>query len=164
MGLALVVASTYDERQSGKGYGRASARLSALNITLFPPLFFFSALYYTDVASTFSVLIFYYYFVRSRQRQTHALVRVPILLVLGLTSLLFRQTNIFWVAIFPAGIILIEEIDKGHEVVKHSMHRRVEGFGDSYMSVARTSWKLQVVYDPSVCEAGLEGNRKSCLY
>ena len=80
------------------------------------------------------------------------------LVLLGLASLMFRQTNILWVAVFPAGITLVNELDKGHLVVKDSMYRRVEGFGDSVWSVVKTSFKMEVVYDPSVRDAWMEGD------
>ena len=130
---------------------------SALNIALFPPLFFFSALYYTDVASTLSVLLFHLVLVQVNHTATPSWLRVPILVFLGASSLLFRQTNIFWVGVFPAAVVLVNELDRGHQVVKESMHRRVEGFGDSIWSVAKTSWKMDVVFDPSVRAVWLEG-------
>lgn len=69
----------------------------ALNVVLFPPLIFFCALYYTDVLSTALVLSSYVlYLNRSRRHRSIWLV------VLGLASLLARQTNIFWVAVLPA--------------------------------------------------------------
>ena len=130
---------------------------SALNIALFPPLFFFSALYYTDVVSTIAVLMFYWYFLFAQKRQLSTPAQFLPTICLGLASLLFRQTNIFWVAIFPAGLVLINELDRGHPVVKDSMHRRAEGFGDSMLSIARTSFKMEVVYDLPVRDAWLEG-------
>ena len=134
-----------------------NASHNALNVTLFPPLFFFSALYYTDVASTLSVVAFYCYFLYSHENAPRTVTRNVVLVLLGLASLLFRQTNIFWVAVFPAGIGLVHELDRGHQVVKDSVHRRVEGFGDTLLSVARTTWKMEVVYDPSVPDAAMEG-------
>lgn len=136
---------------------------TALNVALFPPLYFFSALYYTDVASTAAVLLT---LVLARRRHfsssqatrkllltamvaTSFLIQGHVVFVLsaplifyvfcgfldsgsnrldtfrrwfsmgdsstkkmiwlvGLISLTFRQTNVFWVAIFPAGIALAE--------------------------------------------------------
>ena len=100
--------------------------------------------------------MFYWYFLYC-YRHASGWWQNPILVSLGLISLMFRQTNIFWVVVFPAGIVLVRNLDKGHEVVKESMYRRAEGFGDSFASVARTSWKMEVVYDPSVRDAWLEG-------
>lgn len=72
---------------------------------------------------------------------------------------MFRQTNIFWVALYPAGITLVDHLDKGHNVVKYSIYRRVEGFGDSVVSLAKTAWKMEVIYDPSVRDAWIEGTK-----
>ena len=155
--LVIVVYNTYTLRQISRQHDLV-ARHSALNIALFPLLFFFAALYYTDVASTLSVLVFYWFLLLSYQVVKSRWLRNTMLVLLGSTSLMFRQTNIFWVAVFPAGIVLINELDRGHQVVKDSMYRRAEGFGDSFMSVARTSWKMEVVFDPPVRDAWLEGN------
>lgn len=89
--------------RSNSGTKRMVARSihTAFNICLFPPLFFFSALYYTDVLSTVSVLLSY------RLQKDPSLFMQPrlrgtLLFVNGLIALTFRQTNIFWVAVFPA--------------------------------------------------------------
>ncbi|PNS19540.1 hypothetical protein CAC42_7384 [Sphaceloma murrayae] len=87
----------------------------AFNITLFPPLFFFSALYYTDIASVVSVLVFWCYFLRVYERESLSLFQEVNLVLLGLLSLTFRQTNIFWVSVFPAAILLVSSIDIGLE-------------------------------------------------
>lgn len=76
---------------------------AALNLCLFPPLFFFYGLYYTDVLSAGSVLLAYYFFLN---RQTTGL------LVAGLSSLLFRQTNIFWIAVFLGGLEVIRSLGR----------------------------------------------------
>ena len=155
-GLLIVILLTYRKRQTGR-QAVALAQHSALNITLLPPLFFFSALYYTDVASTLSVLVSYTWFLSYYRSRTSTLKSNLMLVLSGLISLTFRQTNIFWVAIFPAGLVLVNELDRGHQVVRDSMHRRAEGFGDSLRSVAKTSWKMEVVYNPPVRDAQIEG-------
>lgn len=123
-------------------------------MALFPPLFFFSALYYTDVWSTLFVVLFYVQIIEGKHTGILGFLK---LLGLGLASLACRQTNIFWVAIFPAGIALLQEIDKGHTAVKDSIHRGVQGFGDGIYSVAKQSWKMEVVYDPPVRDAWIDG-------
>lgn len=152
--ILVVVFCAYVQRQRGQS-NHVLNQHGALNIGLFPPLFFFSALYYTDVASTLSVLLFYLCFLSRSVRS--GWWRTPVLVLLGTASLTFRQTNIFWVAVFPAGLELVHHIDRGHNVVKESMYRRVEGFSDSMLNVAKTSWKMEVVYAPSVRDAWLEG-------
>ncbi|TKA64461.1 hypothetical protein B0A55_10394 [Friedmanniomyces simplex] len=78
------------------------------------------------------------------------------LIALGLASLAFRQTNIFWITAFPAGLVLVRELDRGHPAVRGSMHRKTEGFGDSVYSIAKTSWKMGVIYDPPVRDAWID--------
>ncbi|QQP36941.1 Dol-P-Glc:Glc(2)Man(9)GlcNAc(2)-PP-Dol alpha-1_2-glucosyltransferase [Caligus rogercresseyi] len=63
--------------------------LSSLNIALFPLLYFFSFFYYTDVGSTFMVLLMYC---------LHLEKRDWFAAFIGFLAVLFRQTNIIWVA------------------------------------------------------------------
>lgn len=160
--LLLVLIATYKVRRSANhpkmgSRVRLLAHHSSLNIALFPPLFFFSALYYTDIASTLSWVVFYCYFLRTLSSDGFSLVESTVQVVLGVVSLSFRQTNIFWVGVAPAALTLVMELDQGLSVVKQSMYRRAEGFGDSTWSVAKTSWKMSVLYDPPVGDAYIEG-------
>ena len=75
---------------------------TAFNIALFPPLFFFSGLFYTDVLSTCVVLRMYQLFL---QRKGSILLYVA-----GIVALTMRQTNIFWVAIFMGGLEIVRTI------------------------------------------------------
>lgn len=78
---------------------------TAINICLFPPLLFFSGLYYTDVLSTALVLLQFLIRVNVKEMTT---IR-PILLILnGIAALSVRQTNIFWVALLPAMLDVID--------------------------------------------------------
>jgi len=81
---------------------------TAVNICLFPPLFFFSALYYTDIASLLFVLLSYNAVVAAYQRQGRNFDLVLLQLVYGFGALMMRQTNIFWVSVFPAGIAALK--------------------------------------------------------
>lgn len=160
--LMMLRASYSVRREANNEKGSMSGLLathSALNIVLFPPLFFFSALYYTDIASTLSVTIFYWYFVRTLSNKRTTFIQGAIQVLLGLISLTFRQTNIFWVAVAPAALMLIVELDRGHRVVKDSMYRKAQGFGDTMFSVAKTSWKMEVIYDPPIRDAWFEGKK-----
>ena len=69
---------------------------SAFNISLFPPLFFFSALYYTDVVSTLCVLQSYNVSLQSRIPTVSSTASALQALAVGTAALCFRQTNIFW--------------------------------------------------------------------
>ncbi len=163
-----------------------------LNICLFPPLFFFSVLYYTDVLSASCVLATYIVFLQRRQkidapREAQGVVhesndpaswfqacfragyfaQKPWLIdielcALGLYALLFRQTNIFWVAIFLAGLEIIR-------VVKPNGTTSWEGEDTSFSGLIRGGWYHGMIYDPLVREACIEGklplhlHRSSCL-
>jgi alpha-1,2-glucosyltransferase len=157
--LAWVIYAIYARRVSNeqKAKGTWLPQHNALNIVLFPPLFFFSALYYTDVASTLAVVVFWLEFTSPGSKGRPLWQRNARLASLGAVALLFRQTNIFWVAVFPAGLVLVKELDQGHLVVKQSMYRRAAGFGDTWVNVAKTSWKMEVVYDPPIGNASIEG-------
>lgn len=82
----------------------------ARNICFFPPLFFFSALYYTDVLSTFVVVAAYLVFLMRAERNSF-LSGIAVYLV-GVIGLLMRQTNVFWVAIFSGGLEWVRVCEK----------------------------------------------------
>ncbi|KAG7276368.1 hypothetical protein CRUP_014400 [Coryphaenoides rupestris] len=85
-----------------KGNGAARRILSALSLSTFPVLYFFTFLYYTDAGSTFFVL-FAYLMTLYGCHGASAL--------LGACAVLFRQTNIVWVA-FCAGTLLAGRLDE----------------------------------------------------
>lgn len=64
--------------------------LQALNLTLLPPLYFFSHMYYTDTLSVTFLLAF------SRLSLVNK-YKLPIL-ICGFLSVIMRQTNIVWIA------------------------------------------------------------------
>ena len=64
------------------------ATLSGLSMSLFPILYFFNFLYYTDLGSTFFVLFAYLLHLHNYHKSSA---------VVGAMSVLFRQTNIVWV-------------------------------------------------------------------
>lgn len=136
------------QRNQGKGNFRQEGQIAhiALNICLFPVLFFFGALYYTDVYSVITVLGTCYW----HQRQAEAASAISIwnlLIVLnGLLSLSLRQTNIFWVAIYLGGLEVVRELgDSG---------RRNQDIDDVFVE----GWAQGLIYDPSVEEAGFGGS------
>lgn len=114
---------------------------TAVNICLFPPLFFFYGLYYTDILSAFSVLYAYKFHLKDQQNKV---------IFAGLASLLFRQTNIFWVAVFFGGLQLCRTVPKGRLDVEYP--RRPTMF-----DVISGSWQHACAYDPFVSEASFEG-------
>ncbi len=145
--LLFLIASTQGasprERNPILSYSADSVRLghTALNICLFPPLFFFYGLYYTDVLSVVSILCAYYCYLRKEY------VKV---IFAGLASLFFRQTNVFWVPVFLGGLELVRTLPRGRPDVEFP--QRV-----SYHDVILGSWKHACIYDPFVSDACIEG-------
>lgn len=77
---------------------------SGFNIALFPVLFFFSGLYYTDVLSTLAVLVAYSNHLSRMNRSDNSLVSNVWTVILGLFSLTMRQTNVFWIVVYMGGL------------------------------------------------------------
>lgn len=126
------------DRKAGEDNPNREVRHTVVNILLFPVLFFFYALYYTDVLSVLSVMITY---------MCH-LKKLPLLVfVSGLASLSFRQTNIFWVAIYLGALELQRSLPK--------LPR--ENQKASLANISRVSWKNGDVFDPSIDNASLNG-------
>lgn len=114
---------------------------SMINICLFPPLFFFYGLYYTDVLSVVTVLYAYRCYLSKQETKV---------IFAGLLSLLFRQTNIFWVSVFLGGMELCRCIPKGRPDIEFPSQPRVRDIIDG-------SWRHASAYDPPVNQACVEG-------
>ncbi|KAI0197587.1 DIE2/ALG10 family-domain-containing protein [Astrocystis sublimbata] len=84
--------------------------LTGINIALFPVLFFFSGLYYTDPASTLVVLLAYSNHLARVDTEQPLFRNDVYTLVLGILALGFRQTNIFWVVVYMGGAEAIHAI------------------------------------------------------
>lgn len=139
---------------------------AALNICLFPPLFFFSGLYYTDITSTAAVLLFLSLreseFLASR-RTTRGFV----LIVVGLIALGFRQTNIFWVAVFPAALELVNLLKSKASRTSRAGASRVSHSAPAtalWNNILSQSWEHGVIYDPPFNDAYLEGQNFQQLH
>ena len=115
---------------------------TSINVFLFPPLFFFYGLYYTDVLSAFSVLYAYRYYLAF---QPTGVVFV------GLMSLLFRQTNIFWVSAFLGGLQLCRTVPKGRPGIEFPSQ-------PTFHDVIEGSWQHASAYDPLINQACFEGH------
>lgn len=119
---------------------------TALNMSFFPLLFFFSGLYYTDVCSVSLVLAAYQYYCRSgRDTSTWRFRDGLMMFLIGLCALLMRQTNIFWVAVLLAGFHAVQcvkrlEIPSTEDSIS-SQHNSGEIFdlpvGDAYLEGMR---------------------------
>ncbi|KAJ8118650.1 hypothetical protein OPT61_g412 [Boeremia exigua] len=99
-----------------EGQTPLSTALTAFNITSFPPLFFFGALYYTDVMSTAAVLISYQAFLEATAKPRRTLNDELVAVISGVVALFFRQTNIFWVAVFPAGLTVVDVLKENGRI------------------------------------------------
>lgn len=85
---------------------------TGVNIALFPVLFFFSGLYYTDVISTCVVLVAYQNHL-SRAKQGSAGISFTsdlYTIFLGVLALCMRQTNVFWVVVYMGGLEAVQAI------------------------------------------------------
>jgi alpha-1,2-glucosyltransferase len=147
----IIPAQVWDVyRQSEMGHDRSTSFHTVINIALFPLIFFFSGLYYTDVCSVSFVLGAYEYHLRSL-RHAPASRKMDMLKIFatGLCALSMRQTNIFWVAIFLAGLHAIHQVKREDQPSSES---------------TRSPWhEMEPRYDPPVSKAYLERMISSCL-
>ena len=118
----------------------------AANVFLFPPFFFFCGLYYTDVISALTVLFAYHSFLRKQKL---------LLVVAGLVSLFFRQTNIFWVSVFLGGLEISRTLRKGQLGVDFPSEPTIH-------DVVSGSWQKSCIYDPLNSQASFEGHESHC--
>jgi alpha-1,2-glucosyltransferase len=140
----------------GKGNPALRYAHTAANICLFPPLFFFSGLYYTDVQSARYVLLAYYQFCKSRDENFKNGNTVFLQILYGFMALLFRQTNIFWVAVFPAGLAVVD-------ITRRATKELQSKNGPQYLHVVEEAWKHKMLFDPSVENACIEDYAKAGL-
>ncbi|KAK4155846.1 glycosyltransferase [Chaetomidium leptoderma] len=77
---------------------------TGINIALFPVIFFFSALYYTDVVSTLVVLVAYRNHLLRLAPERPGLINDLWTVALGVAALFMRQTNVFWVVVYMGGL------------------------------------------------------------
>ncbi|KID97897.1 Alpha-1,2 glucosyltransferase alg-10, partial [Metarhizium majus ARSEF 297] len=77
---------------------------TAFNIALFPLLFFFTGLYYTDVISTAVVVGGYLNHLKRVGRDRSSFVSDLITVLLGTLALFMRQTNVFWTVVWMGGL------------------------------------------------------------
>lgn len=83
---------------------------TAINIGLFPLIFFFAGLYYTDVLSTGVVLAAYLNHLARVGHDLSPLRSDMLTIVLGIATLLMRQTNVFWVVVFMGGLEAVHAV------------------------------------------------------
>lgn len=102
------------------------------SIIAFPLIWFFSALYYTDLFSVFTVVLCHIFWSAGASADGSSKFLYQVLhLVAGLVSLASRQTNIFWVAVYLGGLQVIQSV--------------------------KQNAGADQVYDPPIAEAYVEG-------
>ena len=114
---------------------------TTLNICLFPPLFFFYSLFYTDVTSTVLVLLAYMDFHLEKGRNQY---------FLSIAALFLRQTNIFWTAIYLGGLEVLRILPKGRSGIEFPCK-------STFLDVVTGSWQHSCLYDPLIKDAWFEG-------
>ncbi|KAI1141999.1 glycosyltransferase family 59 protein [Hypoxylon sp. FL0543] len=120
LALAAIVSRARLEQPNTAGDTEGRNRFSVyavwtgINISLFPVLFFFSGLYYTDVVSTFVVLLAYVNHLSRVSKNATSLANDAYTLFLGLLALCMRQTNIFWVVVYMGGLETVHSIKSLH--------------------------------------------------
>lgn len=140
--------SLLDRLQRQMNTRPAGARLShtVLNICLFPPLFFFSGLYYTDILALLVVVEAYNWDLKRVSSKGIAAVETLMFLLVGLAALAFRQTNIFWVSVFMGGLQVVRSLRGSTKMCESS----------SFAGIAKGGLQNQL-YDPPVSEASFAG-------
>lgn len=127
---------------------------TVLNICLFPPLFFFSALYYTDILALLVVVEAYNWDLKRQVGSvSRSLLNTLGFVAFGLAALVCRQTNIFWVSVFLCGLQVVRKI-----------RQTSKPCGSSELSAIVTKGFQNEVYDPLVSEASLAGMFLLALY
>ena len=119
---------------------------AALNICLFPPLFFFSGLYYTDILALLAVVEAYNWDLKRVSGGPYNFLPTLGFVVFGLAALVCRQTNIFWVSIFLGGLQVTRKIRQSSKVCR-----------SSDISAIVKGGLQNEIYDPLVSEASLQG-------
>ncbi|KAL0930600.1 alpha- glucosyltransferase alg10 [Colletotrichum truncatum] len=115
------------------------------NIALFPVLFFFSGLYYTDVVSTLSVLVAYYHHLHRVREEWSSFSSNLVTILLGVVTLFMRQTNVFWVVVYMGGLEAVS-------AVKSLRPKPVDrpGFNNVSECVKYYAWRYSLgdIHDP----------------
>ncbi|XP_030372993.1 putative Dol-P-Glc:Glc(2)Man(9)GlcNAc(2)-PP-Dol alpha-1,2-glucosyltransferase [Scaptodrosophila lebanonensis] len=127
--------------------GNSFAAHEAITLSVLPPLYFFSHLYYTDTLALTMVLLFYNYW----QQEAHLPAAV-----FGAASVLMRQTNIVWVCMC-CGITVLDTIVQQCAKERHLRADQV--------SLLNSQMWLQLLSSPQLlCNCILKIFAKCCFY
>lgn len=131
---------------------------TAFNIALFPLLFFFSGLYYTDVVSTAVVLAAFVNHLRRVGRSHTSLMSDLVTVAWGLFALTMRQTNVFWVVVFMGGLEAVHAVKTLRpEIVKRPL---MTTLSQQLLFVVKR-WSVGHVHDLPLHMAYPEGGLKT---
>ncbi|RDW58189.1 hypothetical protein BP6252_13600 [Coleophoma cylindrospora] len=134
---------------------------TAVNIALFPPLFFFSGLFYTDVLSTAVVLCMYMAFLRRPGAYENSAAGSIRLYVIGLVALTMRQTNIFWVAVFMGGLEAVRTV-KAISGASSTAPSKVPGSMEELVAAVER-YKVGQIHDVELSQADIPGKTFAIL-
>lgn len=149
-----------DWRKSHKPLSRETLH-TALNIALFPSIFFFSGLFYTDVLSTCVVLRAYRLYLERQDISKNSVLGSIWLYLTGMVALTMRQTNIFWVAIFLAALEVIRSIKS--EAGKEAAQAKVSQNWQETIILKVKQYTHGNIHDLLLKDAGIQGKWLPCL-
>lgn len=129
---------------------------TAFNIALFPVIFFFSGLYYTDVVSTLIVLVAYRNHLARLGEETPCFLNGLKTVVFGVLALLMRQTNVFWVVVYMGATEAVHAIRS----IKPAPVETPKGPLSFVEHVKFYAWRDSVgeLHDPKLNSSGPQGN------
>ncbi|KAJ6012033.1 hypothetical protein N7522_002388 [Penicillium canescens] len=126
---------------------------TALNICLFPPLFFFSGLYYTDILALLVVVEAYNWDLKRASAGGSGVLQTLGFLAFGLAALVCRQTNIFWVSVFLGGLQAVRKVRTSSSTCSSS----------KVSKIVKQGLQQNELYDPLVSEATLADYFKAVI-
>uniref|UniRef100_A0A1B6CLY3 Dol-P-Glc:Glc(2)Man(9)GlcNAc(2)-PP-Dol alpha-1,2-glucosyltransferase n=1 Tax=Clastoptera arizonana TaxID=38151 RepID=A0A1B6CLY3_9HEMI len=95
--LFYVLCNILQKNESNKDEVKWKYLVTALNLSIFPVLYFFTFLYYTDSLSTCLVLLSYVLHLQNKNYLSA---------LIGFISVLVRQTNIVWLFLFAVDLVV----------------------------------------------------------
>ena len=132
------------------GWAQSTVAHVVFNIALFPPLFFFNGLFYTDVISALLVLLAHQEFYARRPARV---------LLFSLASLSLRQTNVLWTAVYLGALEVRRVLDdnpNNGKVAGTPLDGRTRN-SKGWSNLVRFSWETGRPYDVPVGDASFEG-------
>ncbi|KAL2831897.1 phospholipase D/nuclease [Aspergillus pseudoustus] len=125
---------------------------TVLNICLFPPLFFFSGLYYTDILALLVVVEAYHWDLSRSVRPRGSVLETLVFVGFGIAALAFRQTNIFWVSIFFGGLQVVRRLRRATKTCNSA----------ALTDIVQASSKNEL-YDPLILDASFSDYFKTAI-